>query len=325
MNQIREEAMAADGTIDTNAKLRFLVAGDVYRRDEIDASHYPVFHQMEGVKVFGDGESEQEVLQDLKTTLEGVARVLFGNDVPMRWNDDFFPFTDPSLELEVMFEGEWMEVLGCGVMEPKVLEAGGFDSTKYKAWAFGFGLERLAMVLFQIPDIRYFWSTDERFWNQFKNVRPDQPIDVWPKFQVYSKYPPCFKDISFWLNSHGSGDAEPQVRADADGPNGDVEQMTTNEASDVGATGNTDDDQNDARSNSFHQNDLFELVRGVAGDLVESVELIDQFVHPKNGRESHCYRIMYRSMERSLTNEEIDGLQEKVREASVGKLGVELR
>ena len=93
----------------------FLVAGDVYRKDEIDSSHYPVFHQMEGVHIFDAGQSQDdaEIERHLKHTLEGLVRTLFG-DTEMRWNPDYFPFTDPSFELEVMFEGEWLEVLGCG-------------------------------------------------------------------------------------------------------------------------------------------------------------------------------------------------------------------
>ena len=93
----------------------FLVAGDVYRKDEIDSSHYPVFHQMEAVHIFDPAQSHDDaVIEDhLKQTLEGLVRALFG-DVSMRWSPDYFPFTHPSFELEVMFEGEWLEVLGCG-------------------------------------------------------------------------------------------------------------------------------------------------------------------------------------------------------------------
>ena len=156
-------------------------------------------------------------------------------------------------------------------MQPKILQDGGFDDGRL-GWAFGLGLERLAMVLFEIPDIRLFWSRDERFWNQFEDGKIT-------KFQPYSKYPPCFKDISFWI-----------------------------------------DDQS-----NFHINEVLDLTRQVAGDLVEHVELVDQFVHPKTDRESHCYRVTYRSMDRSLTNHEIDILQEDFRE-KIGKLlPVELR
>jgi phenylalanyl-tRNA synthetase alpha chain len=257
---------------------RFLVTGDVYRRDEIDRSHYPVFHQTEGVKVFSaeelggfsaDQQQQMDAIErDLKQKLEKLAVTLFG-DVEMRWVDAFFPFTEPSFELEIHFDdSEWLEVLGCGVIHPEILHNAGRGGEK--GWAFGLGLERLAMVLFQIPDIRLFWTDDERFHRQFRSGK------IVP-FQSYSKYPPCYKDLSFWTHRH------------------------------------------------FHVNDLNELVRDVAGDLVEQVEIIDDFTHPKTGRTSHCYRISYRSMDRSLTNDEIDALQDEVRRLTAQRLQVELR
>lgn len=108
-------------------------------------------------------------MNDLKEGLEGMVKELFGQDTPQRWVDAYFPFTNPSLELEVYYDNEWMEVLGCGVIQQAILEKAnrGHDV----GWAFGLGLERLAMVLFKIPDIRLFWSTDERFLNQFKEVK----------------------------------------------------------------------------------------------------------------------------------------------------------
>ncbi|GBG61220.1 hypothetical protein CBR_g19753 [Chara braunii] len=237
----------------------FLVTGDVYRRDSIDATHYPVFHQMEGVRLFTRADWEAAGMdgiamaeKDLKETLEGLAQRLFGS-VEMRWVDTYFPFTDPSFELEIFFQGEWLEVLGCGVMEQQILVNCGRPDDK--AWAFGLGLERLAMVLFDIPDIRLFWTDDERFTGQ---------------------YPPCFKDISFWI------------------------------------------------SDSFTENNLCEVVRAAAGDLAEEVKLIDEFTN-KQGMTSHCYRIAYRSMDRSLTDEEINRIQEAVRKDVEGKLKVTLR
>ena len=262
---------------------RFLVTGDVYRRDEIDSSHYPIFHQMEGVRMFSEEELTEAgaltiadkgkiVEQDLKDGLEGMAKKLFG-DVEMRWVDAYFPFTDPSYELEIYFNEEWLEVLGCGVVHKEIVKSVGRGDQP--GWAFGLGLERLAMVLFSIPDIRLFWSEDERFHRQFQSGHI-------VKFEPYSKYPPCLKDISFWTSQQG---IEP----------------------------------------SFHPNDFNEVVRDVAGDLAEKVELIDEFKHPKTNRISNCFRISYRSMDRSLTNEEIDLLQEQVRKNAVSRLGVELR
>lgn len=254
---------------------KFLVTGDVYRRDEIDRSHYPIFHQMEGVKMFQDSDLDSsnaedniiQVEQDLKKGLEGLAKALFG-DVKMRWVHAYFPFTEPSFELEIYFNEEWLEVLGCGVIQKEIVKNSGRGDQI--GWAFGLGLERLAMVLFDIPDIRLFWTKDPRFHKQFESGKL-------VTFVPFSKYPPCLKDISFWV------------------PDG------------------------------FHPNDLNEVVRDVAGDLVEQVELIDDFVHPKTQRQSNCFRITYRSMERSLTNHEIDELQEEVRDLTVEKLGAELR
>ncbi|CAM8964945.1 unnamed protein product [Rhodiola kirilowii] len=252
----------------------FLVTGDVYRRDSIDATHYPVFHQMEGVRVFSPEDWAASGLdptayaaEDLKKCLEGLAQHLFGS-VEMRWVDTYFPFTNPSFELEIYFQDEWLEVLGCGVTEQEILKRGG--RTNNVAWAFGLGLERLAMVLFGIPDIRLFWSSDERFTSQFSKGQ------LGVKFKPFSKYPPCYKDISFWINE------------------------------------------------SFTENNLCELVRGIAGDLAEEVKLIDNFTN-KKGMTSHCYRIAYRSMERSLTDEEINELQWKVRDQIQSKLKVEVR
>ncbi|KAK3136691.1 hypothetical protein QOZ80_5BG0441050 [Eleusine coracana subsp. coracana] len=252
----------------------FLVTGDVYRRDSIDSTHYPVFHQMEGFRVFspddwsGSGmDGTAYAAADLKKTLEGLARHLFGA-VEMRWVDTYFPFTNPSFELEIYFQDDWLEVLGCGVTEQEILKRNG--RTDHVAWAFGLGLERLAMVLFDIPDIRLFWSNDKRFTSQFSEGK------LGVKFKPFSKFPPCYKDMSFWINDE------------------------------------------------FTENNLCEVVRGIAGDLVEEVKLIDNFTN-KKGMTSHCYRIAYRSMERSLTDEEINDLQWNVREAVKSKLKVELR
>ena len=260
----------------------FLCAGDVYRRDEIDSSHYPAFHQLEGVRLFpveemvgATGLSGEEwtsspeckaIADDLKATLEGLMDHLFG-ETEKRWSEDYFPFTTPSYELEIKYEGEWLEVLGCGVMHEEVLAMS--DRSDRRGWAFGLGLERLAMILFEIPDIRLFWTDDSRFSSQFSDGRIK-------KFVSYSKYPPVYKDIAFWI------------------------------------------------PDNFVENDFFELARGIAGDIVERMEMIDEFTNPKKGKTSKCYRITYRSMDRSLTNEEVDALQEELR-ARVEDLGVEVR
>jgi len=145
---------------------KFLVIGDCYRRDEIDYCHYPVFHQCEGVKLFPlDSATEDEVIADLKSSCEGLMGKLFGNDIEFRWGADYFPFTNPSFELEVKYNGEWLEVAGSGVVKEEIVKnslVGGEEEVPRKGWAFGLGLERLAMILFEIPDIRLFWSEDIR-------------------------------------------------------------------------------------------------------------------------------------------------------------------
>ncbi|CAM9797023.1 unnamed protein product, partial [Pylaiella littoralis] len=274
---LRCHTSAHQTTLLRQGEQRFLVCGDVYRRDEVDSTHYPVFHQMEGVRIFTDEEApatlndrlRKEIAgNDLKRGLEGLATTLFGK-AEMRWVDAYFPFTSSSAELEILYEGEWLEVLGCGVIEDEVMRNAG--RTGEIGWAFGLGLERLAMVLFSIPDIRLFWSEDPRFSSQFK-------AQTLSTFQPYSKYPPCYKDVTFWLPE-----------------------------------------------DKFHNNDLFEVVRDVAGDLVEEIQLLDDFIHPKTQRRSRCFRITYRSMDRSLTNEEVDRLQDVVRERITRRLKAELR
>merc|ERR1712194_158165 len=156
----------------------FLCTGDVFRRDTIDATHSPVFHQMEGVRIWPKSEGVA-VGDDLKHVLEGLATTLF-HGAEVRWVDAYFPFTEPSIELEVYFEGEWLEVLGCGKIQPKILQGCGLDHME--GWAFGLGSERLAMVLYGIPDIRLFWSKDDRFHRQFQAGKHT-------KFVPYSKYP----------------------------------------------------------------------------------------------------------------------------------------
>ena len=278
---LRTHTSAHQSTLMREGNERFLCTGDVYRRDEIDASHFPVFHQMEGVKLFdpelvGGAMTKEEwlaspgcqlVADDLKKTLEGLVDELFG-PVEKQWRDDYFPFTEPSFELDIYYNGDWMEVLGCGVIHSGVLENVG--KSDRHGWAFGLGLERLAMVLFSIPDIRLFWSEDERFTKQFK-------AGEIKKFEPYSKYPECKKDIAFWI------------------------------------------------PDDYEPNDFFEIGREVCGELVESMELIDEFTNPKKGKTSHCYRINYRSMDRSLTNEEVNAMQERLRERAAEALGCELR
>lgn len=136
----------------------------------------------------------------LKNHLIGLVKVLFGKDIKHRWVDAYFPFTHPSWELEIFYENKWMEVLGCGIVRNEILAAAGPNNSI--AYAFGLGLERLAMALYKIPDIRLMWSTDSGFLSQFQGKDVDAKITYKP----VSSYPQCTNDISFWLPATSSID-----------------------------------------------------------------------------------------------------------------------
>lgn len=152
--------------------IRIIAPGAAYRRDEVDATHLAQFTQMEGLYV-----AEKVSLADLKGTLEFFFRELFGSGTNIQFRPHFFPFTEPSYEIDIRTEvlgNEWMELAGCGMVDPAVFEAicerrgdRVFDPEKVSGFAFGFGLERLAMNLSRIPDIRMLVENDLRFLNQF--------------------------------------------------------------------------------------------------------------------------------------------------------------
>jgi phenylalanyl-tRNA synthetase alpha chain len=132
--------------------------GRVYRRDTQDATHSPIFHQVEGLVI-----DEGITLAHLKGTLEHVTKRLFGEDRKIRLRSGFFPFTEPSIEVDVSWGDGWMEILGAGMVDPNVLEHVGYDSTKVTGFAFGMGIERIAMLRHGIPDIRMLYDNDVRF------------------------------------------------------------------------------------------------------------------------------------------------------------------
>ncbi|KAK9448088.1 phenylalanine--tRNA ligase [Limtongia smithiae] len=316
----------------------FLISADVYRRDEIDRTHYPVFHQMEGGRTWkvDDFATEAELIAQinkdtasipdpgvkivdstlpfhaenpkqptmspelciaisnhLKRTLEMVVGGIFtsiaqleaagrskgavtptpSEPVQIRWIDAYFPFTAPSWEMEVFWDGDWLELFGSGVTEKPVFDMAGVPN--HVGWAFGIGLERIAMLLFGIPDIRLFWSEDARFIKQFT------PGTI-TRFQKFSKYPSTHRDIAFWL-------------------------------------------RNGSAPEDFHDNDFMDIVREQAGNLVEDVKLIDKFTHPKNGKHSLCYRVVFQSMERTLTSDEISEIQNKITDVVRTQYGVSPR
>ena len=161
--------------------------GKVYRKDEIDRNHMNVFHQIDGWYL--TPKSEKVITaDDLKEVLIEIAHAVFGNNVVYRINPDTFPYTNPSLEMEVQIDGRWVEVLGSGVVQGNVLERLGVDPAVYNGWAFGFGLERLAIISMTLPDIRLLWSDDPRIKKQLRLGNVYVPV---------SKYPPITRDISF--------------------------------------------------------------------------------------------------------------------------------
>lgn len=222
----------------------FLVTGDVYRKDEIDKFHFPVFHQMEGVHIVDENINPEE---DLKNTLAGLVNFLFPNK-QYRFNNDYFPFTNPSYEIEVLLGDKWVEILGCGVIQSKILEN---NNITKKGWAFGLGLERLAMLFYEIPDIRLFWTNDTKFLSQFENKTCFDNI----KFTKYSNLNPDTRDISFWLNSI------------------DIQESDNNKII------------------WLKENDFYDIVRNCFDTNIENIQLIDEFFHPKKSQYSRCYRM----------------------------------
>jgi len=256
------------------SQLKYITCGDVYRKDAIDATHYPVFHQIDAFCMVPDG---TDVKQDLRNRLTGLIKHLFGPTCVYRFLEDSevegisFPFTVDSLEIEVELQTEsgtkLLEVLGAGTVHPDIMADLGLPNRQ--AWAFGLGVERAAMALFNIPDIRLFWSNDQRFLSQF---RAGQIV----KFKPYSKYESCYKDVSLFVNE------------------------------------------------KFSYNEMCSIIRDEdRANIVESVILIDQF--ERSGQLSECYRIIYRSVDTTLKNSDINKIQSSICKRLVADLGIQIR
>ncbi len=174
---LRSQTSPVQARIMTTRKppIRIISPGRVYRADEVDATHSPVFHQIEGLVI-----DENISIADLKGTLDTFAKRLYGPGVSTRFRPSFFPFTEPSAEVDLtcancggkgcrMCKGTgWIEVLGAGMVNPKVLEMCGIDSKKYSGFAFGMGIERLTILKYNVPDMRYLYENDLRFLGQFR-------------------------------------------------------------------------------------------------------------------------------------------------------------
>ncbi|MCD8214353.1 MAG: phenylalanine--tRNA ligase subunit alpha [Clostridiales bacterium] len=154
--------------------IRIIAPGRVYRSDEVDATHSPIFHQLEGLVI-----DKGITMGDLKGALEIFAKQLFGEDTKVRFRPHHFPFTEPSAEMDatcfgcggkgcrICKDSGWIEMLGCGMVHPKVLEMSGIDSSVYSGFAFGMGLERVAMQRYGINDLRLLFENDAKFLKQF--------------------------------------------------------------------------------------------------------------------------------------------------------------
>ena len=146
----------------TKPPVRIISLGRVYRPDTPDATHYPMFHQIEGLLV-----DRHVTMADLKSVLRLFARSFFKDDVHIRFRPSFFPFTEPSVEVDMSWKGGWMEIAGAGMVDPNVLQAVGYDPEEVTGFAFGVGIDRICMGRHGIDDIREFFRNDVRFLRQF--------------------------------------------------------------------------------------------------------------------------------------------------------------
>jgi phenylalanyl-tRNA synthetase alpha chain len=151
------------GMLEKEPPLAFISGGKVYRKDD-DATHLPMFHQVEGIFV-----DENVSFAQLKDLIYKVIYSLFGEDIELRFRPSYFPFTEPSAEVDILSkEDKWLEILGCGIVNPIVLENCNIDSNKYSGLAFGLGIERIAMLKHGVKDIREFYKSNLDFLSQFK-------------------------------------------------------------------------------------------------------------------------------------------------------------
>jgi phenylalanyl-tRNA synthetase alpha chain len=149
--------------LESKPPIAFTSAGKVYRKDD-DATHLPMFHQVEGIYI-----DENVTFANLKYIIHQILHELFGNNVEIRFRPSYFPFTEPSAEVDILSEsGKWLEILGCGIVNPIVLENCNINSNQYSGFAFGLGVERIAMLKYGVNDIREFYKSNLDFLSQFK-------------------------------------------------------------------------------------------------------------------------------------------------------------
>lgn len=257
--------------LEAEGEVKALAPGIVYRKDEIDRKHFPAFHQIDGLYICRK-DLKGITLEDLKNVEAEMTKSIFGENIEFRFLVDSFPFTDPSVQIEMNYNNDWIEVVGSGLVHPQVLKNLNIDPEVYNGWAFGFGIERLAMVKFKIPDIRIFWSDDPRITSQFEDINS--------QFKEVSKYPETVRDISFIIDKN------------------------------------------------INLNNYYEIVRDFAENLIEEVKLVDSYENEEKfgeDKKSYTFRITYRSPEKTLTNEEVNRIQEKIREKTKQDLNALLR
>ena len=266
--------------LEKEGQVALMSAGIVFRKDEIDKKHFPAFHQIDFLYIckkpfaFAEASAGQGKIitqKDLEEVQADAVRSIFG-DIEFRFLVDSFPFTDPSIQIEINWNGQWMEITGAGLVHTQVLKNFGLDPEIYNGWAFAFGIERLAMIKMDISDIRIFWSDDPRITEQFKDINS--------KYKEVSKYPPISRDISFIINK------------------------------------------------SVSLNNYYELVRDLGENLIEEVKLMDEYENDEKfgaDKKSYTFHIVYRSLEKTLTDEEVNKIHDKITEKTKEEFGAVIR
>ena len=244
--------------LEKEGEVSLMATGIVFRKDEIDRKHFPAFHQIDFLYIC---KKSQKVItvKDLEGVQADAVKSIFGPDIEFRFLTDSFPFTDPSIQIEIMWGNQWLEITGAGLVHQQVLKNFNLDPEIYNGWAFAFGVERLAMIKMEIGDIRIFWSEDPRITGQFKDINS--------KYKEVSKYPEISRDISFIIDK------------------------------------------------SVALNNYYELVRDLGENLIEEVKLMDEYENDQKfgkDKKSYTFHIVYRSLEKTLTDEEVNVIHDKI-------------
>ncbi len=257
--------------LEKEGHIEALSAGIVFRKDEIDRKHFPAFHQIDFLYIC---RKDQRIitLEELQDVQADAVKTIFGKDIEFRFLVDTFPFTDPSTQVEIKFEDNWIEISGAGLVHTQCLKNFGIDPEVYNGWAGTFGIDRVAMIKMGVPDIRILWSDDPRITSQFKDINS--------QYKEVSKYPATSRDISFIIDKN------------------------------------------------INLNNYYEIVRDFADNLIEEVKLVDSYENEEKfgkDKKSYTFHIVYRSPERTLTNEEINKIQDQIREKTKQDLDAILR